>query len=185
MAPRTKVIDGDVLVNGGISPNDVLAIRQADAAVVLSQVKGSQSGGFSFADGKIRCVKRNTDRVFGSTEQERWIAVPSMVEAWDQAEVDWPTLDCFEMVHSPGPSSYNEEWRTFAEFIKPGDRLELRWWRGKLSKSDDYLTSAGLVLDKVSIRVVRGKKTFRFHVGESITPSPCTARLTRDARDRL
>jgi hypothetical protein len=75
----------------------------------------------------------------------------------------------------------DSEWRTTAQMLRKGDELILRWQRDAGTTNALRDDSNGFHLDRVSLIVIRGKETWRFHLQATICQDN-TARMIRDVR---
>lgn len=78
-----------------------------------------------------------------------------------------------------GSAQYRPEWVTIVSLLRAGDDITFDWAARMLN--NQYMDRAKLFGDSLTMRVVRGKRTMVFSVGESICPDN-SARMLRRGR---
>lgn len=97
----------------------------------------------------------------------------------DHTGLDSDRACAFEMQHA---IRFNETTRTFVEFVRPGDVLELHW-AADIYGPTSSIRQAGLHADQLDIRIHRGNRSYTFiiavRMGADDTARMIRSKLTR------
>jgi hypothetical protein len=152
-----------------LTKEDIKSIRESDS-VSFVHIRG---------ESYIRLCKEKTVRSF---DQEVRLPAEFIFRDYGKPRIENPqeNSSCHHLIMF-AQSELEREWRTIAEFVKPGDILACVWKRGNNSPN---LESVGFHRDELKLVVARqgkdGVKKYSFLVAVQVGPDN-TARMIRRA----
>lgn len=165
-----------------LTKTDIKALKNCDSICFDHLRPEKRQNGVK---GQLRAIKHTTEAErqkdpFAPNERTYTIAVDSHITVPHEERkkgLGDDDLNAFEMVYH---SQYTPgEANTLVDLLRPGDQVELQWWRGN---NNELVTNSGLYKDELRVVVRRqlkkSVKRFRFFLSAKVGLDN-TARMTR------
>lgn len=105
------------------------------------------------------CIRAHDDDAAGNGYLRAEIGVPSMLSYGGGIVRQNRDVRAYEYI---GSSQFHEHWATIVSLLRAGDRLTLVWSAN--GGRSPIIARAGLAVDELSVRIMRGKRQMFFHI---------------------
>src|SRR5581483_1434036 len=155
----------------GLSPMALRALREADDLVIVARRNRTDATVQETAH--MRASKRVENRG-PFDDHERTYVIDGLRANF--VTYGRPIPDAVTATGHVGSCRVQEEWRTIAKLLRPGDVLTIRV---SVYGGNEYAKNAGLHHDEMYLDVYRkGKKHYAFHLADTLAPANM-ARMVR------